>query len=298
MRFVSYNIERYGNEQDWLAARRMSIGASEVAALSRVSKWSGPYGLYVRKITDDDEYDDSIGTMADWGHRHEPTLAQWFTDATEKQLSDPGDYTVYRSVDRPWMHATLDRWVDDESAPVELKCAWYESAREWTERIPVAYQVQLQAQLYVTGATHGYFAVLRNGCDARWYRMERHERFIEKMLRRVDHFWHEHIESRNPPRADHRDLSWIGREHPTDDGDVIHLSDTAREAAREFREAQERIKADKEKCDKAKAVIQQEMGDASYGAAGSGAGFSWKADKRGRRTFKPVANIPQPSEAL
>lgn len=282
---IAYTLHTFSTEAAWLKFRVNSIGASEAAAVCGFSKYCGQRGLYWRKLEAEFVDDHAeLGDFARAGHELEPICAARFTDATGLPLVDLGDYAVLRSIERPHMTATVDRMIPRTDTPVEIKCAWFKSAKEWGDRVPIAYQIQLQHQLYVTGADEGYFAFCANGYKHKWYRMARKEKFIRSLCERCDQFW-EHVEKREPPAADGQDLSVLYKEFPSDNGKAIALEAKAVDAGREFLAAQREVKAATERMDNAKAVICEVMGDASYGQMPSGAGFSWKADKRGRRRF-------------
>jgi predicted phage-related endonuclease len=81
-----YTIERYEDERAWKRARLTGVGASEAAAVVRLSKFQGEFGLYWRKIegrVEDEDGDANLGAMAEAGHRLEPVIAQWFADVLE-----------------------------------------------------------------------------------------------------------------------------------------------------------------------------------------------------------------------
>lgn len=279
---MAFTVERHPDGRAWKRARLTGVGASEAAAVVGLSRWCGPLGLYLRKlegVVEDD--DDNAGEMAEAGHRHEPTLARWFAEqrTAAGELHDPGDFTIWRSAERPHVYATLDRYLDASGGPepLELKCAWYDAAKEWAERIPVAYQVQLQHQLYVTGAARGWVACLLNGYQFRWYSMDRNERFIARLLERLDEFW-DRVQRRDPPQVGEGavEAQAVRTAYPADNGDEVQLDGqewattaAAWEQAREARlaaEAAELAAANR---------IKQAMGEARVARLPDGTGFSW-----------------------
>jgi len=299
---VSYTIEHHETEREWKQARLKGIGASESSAIVRLSGFCSPYGLYVRKregrVEDDD--DTGMAEMQDAGHRHEPTIEKWFCEQHElhgvQYLSNPGDYTIYRSVERPHVFATVDRIEDanlfEAHRPVEFKCSWYEAAKQWEQRIPIAYQCQGQHQLYVTGADEMFFAVLLNGYKFRWYRMERHERFIKRLCDNLDDFWGR-VERREPPAIDgHKSsLHALFTQHPKDNGKAIDLPDDLVAEVQADWDASQRIAGELTKRkDELKARIQQQMGDAKFALLPDGSGFRWSRNGKSGR-FERVEKV-------
>jgi len=298
-----YTIERYEDERAWKRARLTGVGASEAAAVVRLSKFQGEFGLYWRKIegrVEDEEGDANLGAMAEWGHRHEPALSEWFRERTDHgmfAIHDPGDYTIFRSVERPHMFATVDRMVtgplhDRGPYPLELKASWFSAAREWGARIPIGFQCQLQMQLYVTGATAGFFAVLLNGYDARWYRMERHDRFIKRLCDRVDAFW-DRVVRRDPPEPDgHKaSLAKLFELHPEASArEVVDLPTELAACGAAWDAAAQAEKDAQRRKDEIKARVMARIGDATHARLPDDSGFAWTNTARGRQ-FRRVERV-------
>lgn len=303
METATYTVERYQTERDWLKARLLGVGASESSAVVGLSDFCHQYGLYVRKREGRVEDDGgNLGEMQEAGHRHEPTIAKWFLeqeghDVHPTDLTNPGEYTIYRSIERPHVYATLDYGAvpciaHPSIRPVEVKCSWYEAAKVWATRVPIAYQCQGQQQMYVTGAEEMFFAVMLNGYQFRWYRMERHERFIKRLCSKIDEFW-DRVQSRNPPPIDGHSSSLraLFNEHPKDDGGYAFLPDElAAEVQEVWDEGQAAAAALARRKDDLKARIQQFMGDAKFAILPDGGGFRWSRNgKTGR--FERVENV-------
>lgn len=299
---MKYAVETFADERAWKQARRRGVGASESSAVVRLSGFCSPYGLYVRKREGrvEDDNDSGMAEMQEAGHRHEPTIAKWFVEQEGhdvKTLVDPGEYTIFRSVERPHVFTTLDRHAeptlfDAPPRPVELKCSWYEVAKAWETRIPISYQCQGQQQLYVTGADEMFFAVLLNGYKFRWYRMERHEKFIARLCDKLDDFWGR-VERRDPPPIDgHKSsLAALFAEHPKDNGKAIDLPDELVAEVEADWDASQRIASDLTKRkDELKARIQQVMGDAKFALLPDGSAFRWSRNGKSGR-FERVEKV-------
>jgi putative phage-type endonuclease len=301
---AKYTVEKHLNEADWKKARLRGIGASEASAVVRLSRFCSPFALYWRKIEgrfESDEQTDQFAEMQDAGHRHERTIADWFLehyrDHNVSELHDPGDYTIYRSTERPHVFITPDR----EGAgvllkgrkPVELKCAWFEAARVWRERVPVAYQVQMQQQLYVTGADAGFFAVLLDGYRFAWYRVERHEKFIARLCARLDEFW-ERVQRRDPPPVDgsRSSLHALFNAYPKANGQAVDVPD---ELGAEWDALQQAETQAKRRRDELKARLQQMIGSNTFGRLGDDSGFRWVRNGKGGR-FERVEKVRPSNE--
>jgi len=284
---MKYTVEKLANRKDWLAARRRGIGASDSAAILGYSGFRSPFAIYTDKVCDD--VDNSEDAILEWGRRLEPAVARAFEDATGLPLHDPGDFTIYRSVSHPWIYATLDRQAGVEAVPLELKVNFHGNANDWKQSIPMAYKIQLQHQLFVTGADFGYFAVLHVGTPLfRWYTVQRHEKFINRMVAKITHFWQEHVEAKQMPPVDYADSTRLAiqRLWPTHKEKTLEVYDPELiEAAESFDAAQEAISEAEKRKAAAANRIRVAMEDAAYLALPSGDGFSWKSARNGNRTL-------------
>lgn len=307
MTALPYTIEAYQDAAAWKRARVTGIGASESAAVVRLSRFCSTFGMWMRKLEKrvEDDDDEQGGSMTEWGHRHEPAINTWFLDQNGEHgmhaSANPGDFTIFRSKERPHVFATVDRMVnggmlDARSRPLEIKCAWYDAAREWKERVPIAYRVQVQHQLYVTGCHEGFIAVLLNGCFAKWYREERNDRFIAKLMGRLDEFW-DRVQTKRAPDPDgHKsDLQAILKLYPQSRPESVELPDELSDAGREWDALSEQEKAIEAKKNQLKARVQNAMGPRYLARCHDDSGFSWKSGAKGR-TFRRVANVRHDDE--
>jgi len=199
------SIIDYKNEADWLAARRGSIGSSEIARIV----FTGPHLVWDEKVQG---YERKAGNnvLAEIGHRSEDMNARWFADVTGLELSDPGSYAVAapEEVDPACpITATIDRLT--AGAVVELKAAFGDLAsiieRATTDDLRHTklerYYWQVQHQLAVTGLELGYLSIIFfTGFNAghRWFRCERDERVIAAIKKRAAEFWR-CVTTRTPP---------------------------------------------------------------------------------------------------
>lgn len=191
---------------DWLEKRRLGIGASDSPAIvgwdrgKRLTPaaWRGPLEIYADKIGKG--IDHSSNAM-EWGHRFENAIRERFADGNPGlKIENPG-MTIYRNKETPFLQATLDGIILENSAPgiLEIKT----SRRDWGDEVPIYYQVQVQHQLLVTGAPWGIIAALFWGSE---YRVEYREypriladpEWAAIILRDCSSFW-DRVQRRDPP---------------------------------------------------------------------------------------------------
>src|SRR5690606_635350 len=85
-----------------------------------------------------------------------------------------------------------------EDGVLELKTAYLTKGDEWTDEPPLAYQVQLQPQLPVTGRSWGSIAVLVGGSRFLWMDIQAHAEFQKRIVQEATAFWDRVIQQQAP----------------------------------------------------------------------------------------------------
>jgi putative phage-type endonuclease len=201
-------------EAEWLAMRRTGIGGSDVGALLGMSRYKSPFGLYLEKRGElpDRPRSDALDRAAKWGHLHEPLLADEFARIHGLKVRRIG---LIRHQDEPWMLANLDRQVagcPDGPCLLEIKnrSAW--KADDWgpsgsADGVPDTEALQTIWYLAVTGYRHAHVAVLINGNDDRYYRIEWDDQLIADVIRMARQFWRRVRDGVPPPLDGHTALT-------------------------------------------------------------------------------------------
>lgn len=182
------HVVAYGSEAEWLDARRLCIGASEIGAIVGMSSWTSPYALWWRKKLDW-RLPTTVGQR--WGHLVEDPIAQLFAEAHEDTLRVYKPYgapfALYADPVHPWMVCTPDRFAVDKAGsmyPVEIKSD--EGGKGWGksggDQIPDMYRAQGMWQAHILGCTGFYIA--RKGGHRRfaWYWIPYDEDFIAGLI--------------------------------------------------------------------------------------------------------------------
>lgn len=296
---MNYTVEQYDSRESWLMARKRGLGASDAAPILGMSRFRGAYSVATDKLTE--AIDESTpDETAEWGTRHEPAIAKKFAEVMEArgeslEIRDPGDFTIARSLLRPHLFCTPDRLIYNVgalTAELSLKCAFYESAKEWNKAVPLGYQIQAQHTMYVLGVDTVYYAVLLNGCAFKWHLIRRNERWIEKMLTRLDAFWAS-IQRGEYPNVDASAATAeaLARRYP-------RAGDSLTELPAEFTsmgdEYDDILKQSRD-LEKRKLLIQntvrEAIGENRIGVLSDQSGFAWKANGHGTRTFQRVKKV-------
>lgn len=212
-------------EAEWLKLRQTGIGGSDIGALVGLSRYTSPYELYLDKRGElpDLPRSEGLARAARWGHLHETALAGEFAQRHDLKVRRMG---LIRHESEPWRLANLDRQVlgcPDGPCLLECKTRSAYKASEWGESgdpegVPDTEALQTHWYMSVTGYGHAHVAVLINGNDDRYYRLERDTDVEGDVLAMARSFW-QRVQDGNPPPVDGSEAVselfahlWAGRE--------------------------------------------------------------------------------------
>jgi len=269
---------------EWLLARRRGIGSSDAAGVCGVSRFSSPYSVYADKV-DEGEPMDSDDPVLEWGRRLEPVAAAWYADLSGRRVELARPWTIERHPTLAWLFATPDARQWDEARGeglVELKAPLPWTADEWKAGPPLAYQVQLQHQLEVTGLPWGSIVALFPGERPRWYDCDRDEAFVAALVATEASFWR-CVEERRPPEPDGAQATAeaLQRLYRREDGSTVELSEEAASWHADLEEAKEMMRASKAARARLEGMITARMGTATCGVIPGVPGrYTWQ-NRRG-----------------
>lgn len=290
-------LVRSNTREEWLAARRFGVGASEAAALFTdpetgkcASPWLTPLKLYAEKVGEA-KLDEEATEAQEVGQAMEPAVAELARRRFERlklpvEIDAPPEHSTYRSNDLPAMTASPDRFTveGDIVGVLELKTsdhwfasAWRDEAGDWS--IPLCYQIQVQQQLAVLGLTRGRVAALVGRRFLTFY-VERSDGFAERLMETIAAFMRR-VEQRLPPDPTPGDLDAVKKLYRTPrKGTAIALSEKESDELREWVLQDAIIKAAEERVDVAKARIALAIGDFDDGVMPDGAKVTHRAQRR------------------
>lgn len=280
----------------WLAEKSTGIGASESPILfgqgytgtSRYRLWAEKLGLIDRTDLDDVE---SIR----WGQRMEPVIIEGLREDHGYDVMRADQTEFLRHPEKPHIGCTLDAraFSDDRETPgvVQIKNVGQYFAREWTEQPPLRVVVQVQHEMYVTGYEWGIAAGLVGGNRLKVHQFERHEAFIETLVKLCDEFW-QLVESRTPPEVDGSEATAkvLAKLHPADNGLAVRLGDDFADVADELDALDRVIKDATKRQDELKNRIRAALGPNTFAELPGGKWASWKAVTRAGHVVKPSVN--------
>jgi putative phage-type endonuclease len=278
--------------QAWLEQRRHGIGASDVAVILGLSTFKSPYALWAEKTGMAAEPDESQEHLR-WGLLLEPAIADEYSAQTGRRLIDHGRYAVRQHPSEPLL-CTLDREIEpiDDRGPgsLEIKTGSAFQSSDWDDELPLRVQVQLQAQLAVTGWSWGSIAVLVGGNSFRHVDVRRNDAFInEVLLPRCRDFWRR-VESMEAPEVDGSEHTarTIALLYPKESGETVALPAEAAEWDRAYVDAAAAEKAAKARKDEASNRIKAAIGAASFGQMPDGTLWSLSTTERAGYVVEPT----------
>jgi putative phage-type endonuclease len=241
---IVYKVNKAEDLDLWLELRRSGIGGSDVAAICGLNPWRGPLTVYLEKVgqAPDREYTEAM-ELGEW---LEDSIAQLFAKRTGYKVTNPG--VMLRHPKHPYMLATIDRWVEDDSGKpgvLECKNVGERMAKEWADgEVPPYYVVQVQHYLCVTGAYYGWIAPLIGGNRLKPVRVERDERLIAELIEIESEFWNMVVSHIPPAVDDSTDAERVLRFcYPTSTpGKLVELGEEEQRMVKKLRLAQDALK--------------------------------------------------------
>jgi len=269
---------------EWLARRLRGIGASESPAVLGLSPWKTRYQLWAEKCGLVEQDDLSGNEAVEFGCRLEKPIAEAFRDRTGREVAMWPQHQVAQHHDLPWLICTPDATqYGDPRGPglVQIKTTSEYKRKEWDEGPPLAYQVQCQHELAVTGHTWGTLVVLIGGNKLRFVDFDRNEAFIAAMLPQLEEFWRL-VETRTPPEVDGSlaTAKALAKLHPDDNGDTALLPREAQGWSDELEAIKEDLKRLEHEKTERENRLKAALGDATYGLLPDGSRWSWKSQTR------------------
>ncbi len=184
---MSYTVvDVVPDTDEWLAERRASVGASEVAAVMGLSPFNTALDIYKSKSGIDKHFDPLLAFV---GHASEPIMHEWVEKFSGVPVKLEPAFMA-RSVAFPFLHASFDRVSNDPFVTWQFKTASAWTGHKWDEGIPTDIRVQVQAEMLVAGTSRAAVVVWIGGREFRLFWEPRDDRFIqEHMIPALTEFW-------------------------------------------------------------------------------------------------------------
>ena len=258
--------------------RKLHIGASESPAICGVSPWQTASDIYWRKVEPRRTDESTDATMT--GHRLERPLIEFACDELGLNGVRRNQFRVAK--DDPLLSATFDALGDGFA--IECKYVSASGAQYWgqpfTDEVPDHVMVQCQHQAFVGELKEVIVAaaVATTRLEWRLYRVPRHEKLIQAIRERCNHFWKEHVEPRIPPSTEPPPLE-ILRARKREDKIVV-LPDDLAPILSEYSELLRRRKEIEEAIELRQRRLIDALGDATVGRLLDGREITYREQTR------------------
>lgn len=221
---------------EWLQWRRRGIGGSDIGALLGLSNFASPWSLWADKVgllpPDETTQRQRIG------HRMEAVLAAEFHEETGLYVTGEQTWCAHR--EHPQFLCTVDGFVsespdggdmDSMLGTIQFKT---DARYSWPDDEPPAYiRAQCIWEMGVTSMAHCWLVVMFGGFRIRTFEIEWDadaRADWELMTERAEHFWRNHVLTRQPPAIDGSDataaaLRTIYPDH--EEGETVDLDELA-----------------------------------------------------------------------
>jgi putative phage-type endonuclease len=200
---------------EWLAARKDTIGSSDIPIIVGESTYKSAHTLAAEKLgLVTTEVDEETQELFDIGNLMQPVLLQIYQRKTGLRTRSSEGWRVHPEI--PWATASLDG-----TAPVKrvVEAKWSNGAR-WRsgERVPGDVQAQVQWQLFVVGWDVADVVVMDRGTP-RIETIERNDTMIDDLLFFAREF-HGYLERGELPPVDGSESTrrTLAARHPRDNG--------------------------------------------------------------------------------
>lgn len=283
--------------EEWAAARRGMIGASESPALMSANPWRSAFGVYAHKKGDDVEetskmragqvFESAIATFyAGENSLNLYTPALWENRRVSRAGGvgslDPTDRVVWR-IPGSVLSCTPDFFVSDGAefeAPLEVKRIDPDQRHLWKTGPPIYYVLQVQHQLGVLRECgmpfdEGLLVADFGGDDVRHYYIKFDADLWLLIRETCERFWREHVAANVPPEPDHLTSSEeVGRLWKRAvAGSSVEVDPVV---FAKYRDAKQALKIAEDAADQAQAALKAAMKDAEGATVGGVLVATWK----------------------
>ena len=275
----------------WLKARAEGIGGTDASIIMGMSRFKTLHRLWAEKTGRYEPEDLADNEAVHFGAVIEEIVAQEFTLRTGKKVRKQG---LLRSLEHPWMLASVDRMLVGEEAGLECKTASFTMRHEWDEErtkygIPDGYYCQVQWYMAVTGLPLWYIACLIGGQHYVMREIPRDEAFIARMVQAAGEFWMCVAQDRLPAVDGTQDCARnLNILYRGAEGRMVNLPGEIENAIRHLQDVEGRLELLEMDKTLQENRVKEYLKDAEYGKGENGYFARWKPTKR----FYKGTNIP------
>lgn len=252
---------------EWYAARKTGIGASQAGAACGLSKYSGPFEVY-QVVRGETVIEENAAMRR--GKHMEPAIRGMYQD--EFNVTVEHDMPMYRHPQWDYMLATPDGQESPEVG-VEFKDMNFNVFRQvdelgLIEAVP-HYAVQCHQQIAVMG-WQMVKLVIYSSCELHVFEVERDEEIIEMIAEREGALWQRIISGDPPEPTQPSDLELLRKLGVKEKDPVIPLTDEISNKWLEYEQLNKEIKELRNQQDILKAQVLNVIGERPGGLLSGG----------------------------
>ena len=287
----AYKIIDTISRDEWLSARSVGIGASEMPILMGESDWGSNLDIWAAKVGEGVKEDDD-NELKELGRELEDAILRVTMRRAGVTLAHKG--LLVRSLEHRWCIATPDA-ITTDGEPVEVKnLSFGFSDEEWQEQIPEKYRIQCHHQMLATGAQRCLFGVLVWGNRIVWEWVPRDELLIRRIIRTGYEFWGYVERHEMPPSDGHKNARTFLEKRATSEESIELYRDDIDEDVSRYAAANSRlvrlraeVRDNERTRDAAADAIAKRMGAARHAVTADGWECAWKRSARKGYTVEP-----------
>lgn len=290
---------------EWLAARRQGVTASEIAVVLGISPWSSAFNLYHQKVgAIDADPDDDIKSL---GRHLEPWIEDRWADDHPEWVIAPG--RLWANADRPWQLATTDRdlyrlnetTMGPPHSVLEIKSSGtYDGwGPDGTDEIPPYYRAQVLWQMDVLGLSEAHVTCLFLATRQRRDYVIAYDPDDVELMREAAAEFLSRVERGDAPPIDHTPATTAALRELYPLGDDDTETEVSADIAAEYRAARAALDQARERYDLAVNRLRAAMGDARRALTPDGTPIATRSvyERTGIDTRRLRADYPDAYEA-
>ena len=176
-------------KETWLKLRKKGIGGSDASSVLNLNPYRSSVNVYMDKVDENVEVNSNMKMIL--GEKLEEFVAKEFCNQTGKKVRNLNG--ILRNDKYPYAIANLDKVVVSENAFLECVVTNSFCKKEWSEEVPINYQIQCYHYMAVTGATHCYVCALIGNEEIKIYKLDRDQELIDYIMEKEEEFWKKYI---------------------------------------------------------------------------------------------------------
>lgn len=250
-------------DQDWQEYRekQKGIGGSDCAIIFGLNKYKSAFTLWLEK-TGQIEPAKVENEYVEWGNILEPVIRDKFKKETGFKVFQ--NNFVLQHDEHEFMIANIDGEVIDPAyngarGILEIKTTSERNKNDWIEGPPHHYMLQVQHYLAVCGYQYAYIAVLIGGNHFKYFKVERDDYVIDKIISAESEFMRMVEENIAPEiSGQSSDAAWLLDAYPQANEEETELRPDLEVLAIRYAKIQQNIKELQEESDYIKNRIKLE----------------------------------------